>query len=109
MYTVDLHSKNETITSAISNLYSSISLARKTKEKTLCLIVGYGSSGGTHKIKTAIENELNELKNKNQIKGFIFGNEIDIFNVKYQSLKNKELIEKDVIKRKNPGEIIVIL
>ena len=109
MYKVDLHQKNETIASAISNLYSSITLARKTKEKTLCLIVGYGSTGGTHKIKTAIENELTELKNKNQIKGFIFGNELDIFNVKYQTLKNKELIEMEAFKRKNPGEIIVIL
>ena len=33
----------------------------------------------------------------------------DIFNVKYQTLKNKELIEMEAFKRKNPGEIIVIL
>lgn len=109
MYTVDLHLKNETAESAITNLHASIKLARKTKEKTMCLIVGYGSTGGTHKIKTAVLNELLELKNHNQIKGYICGNELDIFNVNYQKLKNKELIEKDALKRKNPGEIIVIL
>ena len=109
MYTVDLHLKKETVDSAISNLYSSIKLVRKTKERVLCLIVGYGSTGGTHKIKTAVENELNQLKSKNQIKGYINGNELDIFNVKYQTLKNKELIPKDVFNKKNSGEIIVIL
>ena len=70
MYTVDLHLKNENVESAVVNLYSSIKLANKTKEKILCLVVGYGSTGGTHKIKTAVENELEELKKKNQIKGF---------------------------------------
>lgn len=109
MYTVDLHLKKETVDTAIANLYSSINIARKTKEKVICLIVGYGSTGGTHKIKTAIENELNKLKNKNTIKGYINGNEIDIFNVKYQTLIHKELIPKEVINRKNPGEILVIL
>lgn len=109
MYTVDLHLKKETVDSAIANLHTSIKLARKTKEKVLCLIVGYGSTGGTHKIKTAVENELEELKNKNLIKGYINGNELDIFNIKYQNLKNKELIPKDVFNRKNPGQIIVIL
>lgn len=109
MYTVDLHLKNENVESAVVNLYSSIKLAKKTKEKILCLVVGYGSTGGTHKIKTAVENELEELKRKNQIKGYINGNDIDIFNIKYQKLKNKELIPKDIINRRNPGEIIVIL
>ena len=60
-------------------------------------------------IKTAIENELMDLKNKNQIKGFVNGNELDIFNLKYQTLKNKELIPKEAFNRKNPGEILVIL
>ena len=52
---------------------------------------------------------LSELKNKNQIKGYICGNELDIFNVNYQKLKNKELIPQEVLKRKNSGELIVIL
>jgi hypothetical protein len=109
MYTVDLHLKGETGTSAISNLYSSIKLAKKTKEKTLCLIVGQGSTGGTHKIKTAVLEELKTLKEKNQIKGYILGNEIDIFNSNYQSLKGKELIDKTLHGRMNAGQIVVIL
>ena len=109
MYTVDLHLKKETVDTAIANLYSSINIARRTKEKLICLIVGYGSTGGTHKIKTAIENELNELKNKNQIKGFINGNELDIFNVKYQNFKYKMLLTEEVKRSKNPGAVYIIL
>ena len=109
MYKVDLHLKGETSSSAITNLYSSIKLARSTKEKTLCLIVGYGSTGGTHKIKTCVLDELQKLKENNQIKDYIIGNELDIFNIKYQSLKGKEHIEKSIIGRMNEGQILVIL
>ena len=109
MYTVDLHIKGETVNSAISNLHSFIKLARKTKERCLCLIVGHGSTGGTHKIKTGILEELKFLKENNQIKDYILGNEVDIFNVKYQTLKGKDFIEKSVIGKLNAGQIIVIL
>ena len=84
MYTVDLHQKFETVQTAESNLLVQIKLARKTKEKALCLIVGYGSSGGTHKIRTAILQALEDLS-------------------------GKEWIDKDCLRRKNKGEIIVIL
>ncbi|MCM1131587.1 MAG: hypothetical protein NC310_08375 [Roseburia sp.] len=106
MYTIDLHLKNETVETACYNLMENIKLARTSKERVLCLIVGYGSTGGTHKIKTAVLNRLTELKEKNQVKGFIEGNEIDIFNPKYLSLKGRELIPKG---NYNKGEIIVIL
>ncbi|MDE5547233.1 MAG: hypothetical protein K2M84_04825 [Anaeroplasmataceae bacterium] len=106
MYTVDLHLKNETVETACYNLMEIIKLARSSKERVLCLIVGYGSTGGTHKIKTAVLNRLTELKEKNQIKGFLEGNEVDMFNPKYQSLKGHELIPKRTY---NKGEIIVIL
>ncbi len=109
MYTVDLHQKFETVQTAESNLLVQIKLARKTKEKALCLIVGYGSSGGTHKIRTAILQALEDLSEKHQIKDFIIGSDLDIFNPKYQTLKGKEWIEKDCLRRKNKGEIIVIL
>ena len=43
----------------------------------LCLITGYGSKGGTHKIRTAILERLEEYKNSNRIKAFILGGDID--------------------------------
>lgn len=109
MYTKDLHYSGASVSSAISELEQSIKLARNSKERVLCLIVGYGSSGGSHKIKTAILEALTEKKNKNQIKEFIIGSNIDLFNVEYLNMKFRNLIPDDVKRRRNPGEIIVIL
>ncbi len=109
MYTVDLHLKNETVEHAKYNLKHTIQLARKTREKLICLIVGYGSTGGTHKIKTAILEELEDLLAKHQIKDFIVGSEIDISNPKYLNFKGRDLLDKDAFNRKNPGEVIVYL
>ena len=109
MYTKDLHYAGASTNSAISELETTIKLARKSKEKVICLIVGYGSSGGSHKIKTAVLECLDMLKSKNQIKEFICGSDIDMFNFKYLNMKYKELIPDVVKKRKNPGEIIVII
>lgn len=106
MFTVDLHLKNETVDTACYNLMEAIKLARASKDRVLHLIVGYGSTGGTHKIKTAVLERLNELKSKNQIKGFLEGNEVYMFNPKYLSLKGHELIPKESYSK---GEIIVIL
>ena len=109
MYTVDLHIKGATTNTALYDLEQGIKLARNSKERVICFIVGYGSSGGTHKIKSAVIDELESKIKKNQIKEYILGNEIDIFNFKYLNMKFKSLIPDDVKKRRNPGEIIVII
>lgn len=109
MYTADLHCKGETVDTALYNLKQAFILARRSKEKTVCLIVGYGSTGGTHKIKTAVLYELERLAAQKQIKDYILGAELDIFNPKYQTLNGREWIDEACLKRKNPGEVIVIL
>lgn len=109
MYTCDLHLKGETTLSAKYNLEQAIKICKKTKDRVLCVIVGYGSSGGSSKIKNTILDELEEKKKSNVIKEYISGNELDMFNVKYMELKYKDLIPIECKKRLNPGEIIIIL
>lgn len=109
MYTVDLHQKNETVQTAAYNLNESIKLARKSRDHVICFIVGYGSTGGTHKIKSRVLELLEELKNKNQIKDYIAGNEMYIFNSKYLNLKGREVLDREKIHSSNPGQIFVIL
>ena len=109
MYTVDIHLKGENVASAISNLHSSIKLARSSKERLLCVIVGYGSTGGTHKIKTAVLEELQALKSHNKIRDYILGSELDIFKIKYQQFKGKALLDRATLNRRNPGEIIIYI
>ncbi len=104
---LDLHGYNSN--AAIIQLEKMISLAKKNKSKILKVIVGYGSTGKTHKIKDNAIDFLNEIKNKNIIKDFICGEELDIFCKKYQDFKYKELISETEKKIRNKGIIIVVL
>lgn len=109
MLTRDIHSQKESVDTALYDLEESIRLARFDKDKILCVIVGYGSTGKTHKIKTACLKHLEELKNNKKIKEYILGSDLDIFNINYQSLKYKDRIPNNVKKTRNPGAIYVIL
>ncbi len=109
MLTRDIHSNKETINIALYDLKESIDLAKKQKEKVLCLIVGYGSTGKTHKIKTAIIDALESYQEKHMIKEFILGNEMDIFNIKYQNMKGRDLIPPKEKEKRNPGAIYIVL
>ena len=107
MLTRDIHSNNETVSVALYELKVSIDLTRHDKDKLLCLITGYGSSGKTHKIKTAIIEKLDELKAKKQIKGYLLGSELDIFNLNYHNFSHKDKIPKSDFNRPNPGIIYI--
>lgn len=106
---IDIHSNKETKEQAAYNLITWIKRCKKTNDKVLYVIVGYGSSSGKHKIKTNTLEIAEELKSKNQIKDYILGNELDIFNEKYQRFKYKELINDEEKRIKNPGLIVFIL
>lgn len=108
MYTVDIHYKGATVLSTKHNIDESIIIARKDKDKLLCLIVGKGN-GGTHKIKTETINILTEYRNTNKIKDFICGSDLDIFSSVYHSFKFKDRIPQDEKIKKNGGSIFVIL
>lgn len=109
MFTRDIHSNNENVNTALYDLAKSIDMSRKAKEKLLCIIVGYGSTGKTHKIKNAVENELILLKNQNKIKDFIFGNDLDIFSSKYQSFKYSQIIPCEEKNKRNAGCVYIVL
>ncbi len=109
MITRDIHYGMPTVDTALYQLDLAIKAAKNSKDKLLEVIVGHGSTGGTHKIKTATVNKLDEYKDKKIIKDYIIGNEIDIFNIKYQNFMGKEYIpESEKIKR-NKGSIFIYL
>lgn len=72
--------------------------AIKDGKDLIKVIVGYGSNNGSHKIKIAVIKALDEYLNKKQIKGYLLGEDVDIFNPKYQNFKLRNLIpDKDKI------------
>lgn len=104
----DIHSNKETVDTALYELEQSIKLCKRTKDKLLILIVGYGSTSGHHKIKTNVLLKLEEYKNKNFIKDYIEGNKLDIFSLEYQKFKYSHLISEEEKRKKNPGIIYII-
>ena len=104
----DIHSNKESVSNALYDLEESIKMCKRTRDKLLSLIVGYGSTSGHHKIKTAVLDKLKEYKEKGFIKDYIEGNKLDIFDVEYQKFKYSNLIGEEEKKRKNPGIIYII-
>lgn len=109
MLTRDIHSSMETVNTALYDLDISIKLGKKEKDKLVCLIVGYGSKGNSHKIKTACLAKLDELVRNNTIKDYIVGSNLDIFSSVYQNFKYKDRIPESEKTKKNPGAIYIIV
>jgi hypothetical protein len=108
MLSRDIHYGKPTVYNAIQHLDVFLKSVKRS-ESIVEVITGYGSSGGSSKIKNAVINKLEEYKENKYIKDYICGNELDIFNSKYQTFQYKSLISEDIKKRRNPGAIYVIL
>lgn len=109
MLTRDIHMGKPTVDVALNSLKLAIKHAKQAKEKLLEIIVGYGSTGGTHKIKTAALQYLQTAKENGEIKDFITGDMVDIFNPRYQNYVHKDLIPKAEHIKKNRGSIFIAL
>lgn len=109
MTEVDIHYGKPTVETALESLKFHLKSSKSRRENVLTVVVGYGSTGGTHRIKNATIDYLDSLINLNQIKGFICGNELDIFNSKYQNFRYKDLIPDSEKRKMNPGVIYIIL
>lgn len=108
MYTVDIHYDGASRASAAYDLDQAITIARRDKDKLLCLIVGRGK-GGTHKIKTNTIEILTEYKSKNKVKDFIVGSNLDRFSSAFINFKHRDRIPLQAILERNPGKIYVVL
>ena len=108
MLSRDIHFGRPTVANAIDHLDIFLKEVKRS-EKIVEVITGYGSTGGTSKIKNAVIVRLEELKTQKYIKDYICGNELDIFNAKYQNFKYRDLIPEDVKKIRNSGAIYIVL
>lgn len=108
MLSRDIHYGKPTTYNAIEHLKLFLQNVKKS-EKIVEVITGYGSSGGSSKIKNATKKYLDELIKNKYIKDYIWGNEIDIFNSKYQNFKYKSLIPDVERNKRNSGSVFIIL
>ena len=108
MLSRDIHFGKPSVISALEHLDIFIKSA-KGREKIIEVITGYGSTGKSHKIKNAVLERLDELKKTGYIKDFICGNELDIFNTKYQKFKHRNLLPEDEKRILNAGKVFIVL
>lgn len=108
MISRDIHYGKPTVVNALEHLDIFLKDVKR-EEKIVEVITGYGSTGGSSKIKNAVIKRLEEYKKNNYIKDFICGDELDIFNPKYQNFKYLSLIPTEVKKIRNKGAIYIIL
>lgn len=108
MLSRDIHYKMPTVANALEHLDLFLKEVKRS-QKIVEVITGYGSSGGSSKIKNAVIKRLMELKESNYIKDFICGNELDIFNDKYLNFKYRNLIPDEYKKIQNKGAIYIVL
>lgn len=108
MLSRDIHYGRPTVANALEHLDLFLKDVKRS-EKIVEVITGYGSTGGSSKIRNAVINRLEEYKEKNYIKDYICGNEIDIFNYKYQNFKYRSLLTEDIKRQQNKGAIYIIL
>ena len=104
----DIHFGKPTVTNALEHLEIFLKEVKRS-EKIVEIITGYGSTGGSSKIKNAVILRLEEIKSTKYIKDYICGNELDIFNSKYQNFKYKALIPDEVKKVQNKGAVYIVL
>ena len=108
MLSRDIHYGKPSVINALEHLDIFLKEVKRS-EKIVEVITGYGSTGGSSKIKNAVIERLEELKLQKYIKDFICGNELDIFNKKYQNFKYLSLIPDSVKKIRNSGAIYIVL
>ena len=104
----DIHFGKPTVANALEHLEIFLKEVKRC-EKIVEIITGYGSTSGSSKIKNAVILRLEELKSTNYVKDYICGNELDIFNSKYQNFKYRNLLTEDIKKSRNPGAIYIVL
>ena len=105
----DIHNNNQNKDTVKYELDKEIKSTKRESDRLLYLIVGYGSSGGSHKIKNYVIEYLDLYIKSGLIKDYIIGSDIDIFNSKYQAFKGREKLPENVKKERNPGAIIVLV
>lgn len=108
MYTVDIHKYKETIKEAIYELDVAIDFGKREKDHLVKVITGYGSTGGTHKIKTNVLEYLKDKKNKG-IKDFIISSDLVNHTGNFFEFKYLSIIPDDEKRSGNPGVIFIVV
>ena len=104
----DLHLPGMRVDDALSMFERIISSARNGGPKIFAVVTGYGSSGGTSKIKSSVIAQCRKYLKQNHIRGYLDGeNAGDMFSPEFLSFPDVSMIPISYKRSPNPGIVFV--
>ena len=104
----DLYVRGLRVDDATSELDRLVSRARNGGVRAFAVVTGYGSSGGTSRIKSAVLAVCRKYLKQNHIRGFLDGEYAgDMFSKQFLSFPDCGLIPVAYKRSPNPGVVII--
>ena len=104
----DIHGRGMRVAEALAALERIISSARHAGPKMFAVVTGYGSSGGTSRIKDAVLGACRNYRRLNHIRGFIDGEKAaDLLSPEFLAFPDAASIPVDYRRSPNPGVVII--
>ena len=104
----DIHAWGTTVDDALAQLNRIVSSSRGGGPSVFAVITGYGSSGGTSMIKSAVLSACRRYLRQRHITGFLDGEYAgDIFSTQYQSFPASSRIPASYKRSPNPGIVFI--
>ena len=104
----DLHPRGARVDDALARLERIVSSARGGGPRLFAVVTGYGSSGGTAKIKGAVLAACMRYKWQRHIRGFLDGEFAgDMFSPQYMAFPDAALLPPSTRRSPNPGVVYI--
>ena len=104
----DIHPRGARVDDALAQLNRIVSSARGGGASVFAVITGYGSSGGTARIKGAVIAACRRFVRQNHIRGFLDGEYAgDIFSPQYLAFPDAARIPNFYKRFPNPGIVFI--
>ena len=104
----DLHLRGATVDDALAQLDRIVSASRSGNPSVFAVITGYGSSGGTAMIKSAVLAACRRYLRQRHIRGFLDGEYAgDIFSPQYQAFPSADRVPVAYKRSPNPGLVFI--
>ena len=104
----NLHERGMRVDDALARLERIVSSARAQGPRLFAVVTGYGSSGGTSRIKSAVMEACRRYRRQNHIRGFLDGEVAgDYFSEPFLAFPNAASIPPSYRRSPNPGIVII--
>lgn len=104
----DLHAHGMRVDDALESLERLVSRARGGGPRLFAVVTGYGSSGGTSRIKSAVLAACRTYRRQNHIRGFLDGEFAgDVFSEQFLAFPGAASLPARYCRSPNPGIVLI--